>query len=218
MKWNHKLNTVLGLCVALAVSASLVFADAEKDAKKRAEIDAMADATMKGLFESSPDAKKLHKKAVGHAVFSNVKIALGFSGGGGQGVAVPKEGKPVYMNMGTAGVGFGIGAQKYQVVFFFQTEKVFKSFVDKGWQADASAQAAAGDEGANLGATFRNGVAIYQMTDKGLMASADITGTKYWKSDDLNKGVSKEESKEDSKEESKEEPEEDSKEESKKDD
>jgi hypothetical protein len=33
----------------------------------------------------------------------------------------------------------------------------------------------------------RNGVAYYQLTDKGLMASADISGTKYWKNDDLNK-------------------------------
>ena len=142
MKWNHKLNAAIGLCMALTVSASLVLADAEKDAKKRGEIDATADATMKELFKSSPDAKKLYDKAIGHAVFSNVKIAFGFSGGGGQGVAVPKKGNRVYMKMGTAGVGFGIGAQKYQVVFLFQTEKVFKSFVDKGWQADAGARPA----------------------------------------------------------------------------
>ena len=30
------------------------------------------------------------------------------------------------------------------------------------------------------------------MTDKGLMASADITGTKYWKNDDLNEKEQKE--------------------------
>ena len=35
-------------------------------------------------------------------------------------------------------------------------------------------------------ATFMNGVAFFQITDKGLMAHADITGTKFWKVDDLN--------------------------------
>jgi len=106
------------------------------------------------------------------------KIAFGISGGGGNGVAVNKgSGARTYMKMGTAGIGFGIGGQKYQVVFLFQDEKTFTKFVEKGWKADASAQAAAGTEGANATSGFVNGIAVYQITDKGLMASADIAGT-----------------------------------------
>jgi lipid-binding SYLF domain-containing protein len=169
------------------LAGSALAADkSEKKAKKRAEIDAVAATALKEVLSKSPNAKALYDKAYGYAVFDNLKIAFGISGGGGSGVAVPKSGKRVYMKMGTAGVGFGLGGQKYQVVFLFETEQTFKSFVDKGWQADASAQAAAADKGANVGATFKNGVAYYQLTDKGLMASADITGTKYWKTDDLN--------------------------------
>jgi hypothetical protein len=41
-------------------------------------------------------------------------------------------------------------------------------------------------EGASLGATFVNGLAIYQLTDKGLILAADLTGTKHWKNDELN--------------------------------
>ena len=33
---------------------------------------------------------------------------------------------------------------------------------------------------------FVNGIAIYQLSDAGLMASADIAGTKYWKNKKLN--------------------------------
>ena len=107
--------------------------------------------------------------------------------GGGVGVAVNKtSGERTYMKMGTGGVGLGLGGQKYQVVFFFETEKAFTSFVEKGWKADASAQAAAGTEGANATTGFVNGIAVWQITDKGLMASVDITGTKYWKSKKLN--------------------------------
>ncbi|MEE4274069.1 MAG: hypothetical protein V2I67_20495 [Thermoanaerobaculales bacterium] len=54
------------------------------------------------------------------------------------------------------------------------------------WQADASAQAAAGTAGAGAKSGFVNGIAIYQLTDKGLLASADIAGTKYWKNKKLN--------------------------------
>ena len=158
----------------------------DKHAEKRAKIDTMARETMDRLLESSESARKIHAKAYGHAVFSNLKVAFGVSGGGGSGVAASTKGERVYMKMGTAGVGLGLGGQKYKVVFFFEDEKAFRSFVDKGWQADASAQAAAAKAGANAASTFKDGVAFFQLTDKGLIASADIAGTKYWKNDDLN--------------------------------
>jgi len=173
--------------ITLIMAAGAALADEEKDAEKRAEIDAMAADTLKELFAANAGAKDLYAKAYGHAVFDNLKIAIGISGGGGSGVAVAKAGERTYMKMGTGGIGFGLGGQKYQVIFLFQTEDAFRSFVDKGWQADASAQAAAGEAGTGAVATFKNGVAFYQMTEEGLMASADITGTKYWKNDDLNK-------------------------------
>lgn len=169
-----------------AKAAKAAKADAAR-AEKRAKIDAMAKTTLDDLFARSPPAKALFAKAAGHAVFDNTKVALGISGGGGQGVAVVgRDGDRTYMKMGTGGVGFGLGAQNYQVVFLFETRQALDGFVEKGWQADASAQAAAGSAGANAEATFRNGVAVWQITDKGLMASADIAGTKYWKNDKLN--------------------------------
>lgn len=153
----------------------------------------MAKETLIELFESIEDAKVLYDKAIGYAVFSNVKVQLGISGGGGKGVAVPKAGNRTYMKMGTGGIGFGIGAQKYQVIFLFETEKALESFVEKGWQADTSAQAAAGEAAVGAAASFKNGIAYYQITDKGVIASADITGTKYWKDDDLNEKTTEKE-------------------------
>jgi lipid-binding SYLF domain-containing protein len=174
--------------VALALLGSLPAALADEDGKaeKRAKIDAMAEEALQELFEGSAGAKKLYEKATGYAVFDNLKIAFGISGGGGAGVAVSKGGEKVYMKMGTGGVGLGLGSQKYQVIFLFETDKAFTNFVEKGWKADASAQAAAGSDGANVGSSFHNGIAYYQITEKGLMASADITGTKYWKNKKLN--------------------------------
>ena len=154
---------------------------------KQAKIDATAKEALDEVFNSSKSAKGLYDSSYGWAAFDNLKIAWGFSGGGGNGVAVNKKsGARTYMKMGTVGVGFGLGAQKYQVVFLFQDEQTFRNFVDKGWQADASAQAAAGTAGAGAQSGFVNGVAIYQVTDKGLMASADIAGTKYFKNKKLN--------------------------------
>ena len=154
---------------------------------KREGTDLMAKDTLERLFEGSDTAKKLFDKTYGYAVFSNLKISLVISGGGGSGVAVQNDtGERTYMNMGTAGLNLGLGGQKYQVVFLFQTQKVFRDFVDKGWKADASANAVAGKKGANMQADFVNGIAMYQLTEAGLMLQADISGTKYWKNDKLN--------------------------------
>jgi len=184
--------------VAIAVLCLVVWAgqllaqdksweDLNKEAK-RAKINETAKESLDEVFKGSEGAKELFNNSYGWAGFDNLKIAWGFSGGGGNGVAVNKKtGARTYMKMGTVGVGLGLGAQKYQVIFLFQDEKTFRNFVDKGWQADATAQAAAGTAGVGGQTGFVNGVAIYQLTDKGLMASADIAGTKYWKNKKLNK-------------------------------
>ena len=96
------------------------------------------------------------------------------------------SGKRVYMKMGTGGVGFGIGVNKFQVVFLFQDEATLRNFIDKGWQADAGATASAGKNAAEAKTNFVNGLAIYQLTEKGLMLNADLAGTKYWQHDKLN--------------------------------
>ena len=177
------------LCVlAMALIGSLTMVTAEevnsdKRGEKRAKINAMAEEALAELKESSESAGELYEGAYGYAVFNNLKIALGVSGGGGLGVAVAKDGSErTYMKMGSAGVGLGLGGQKCKVIFFFETEKTFRSFVDNGWKAEAGAQAAAGKEGVSAETTFHDGLAIYKITDKGLMASADVSGTKYWKS------------------------------------
>jgi lipid-binding SYLF domain-containing protein len=186
---------VLAVCLALAlIPAAVAIAapseqeDAMKARHKMEEIDLTARNTLERLFKESETAKELYDKAYGYAVFDNLKLAFGLSGGGGSGVAVEKAtGKRTYMNMGTGGIGFGIGAQKYQVVFLFEAEKPFKDFVEKGWKADAAANAAVWKEGVSVKADFVNGLAVYQFTDKGLMLNADISGTKFWKDKNLNK-------------------------------
>jgi lipid-binding SYLF domain-containing protein len=183
----------LMLVVALAAPAGAMVAHAQEDWKsmenesKRMKIKETAQASLDEVMENNPKAKELWGQSYGWAAFDNLKLAFGFSGGGGNGVAVDKKtGEHTYMKMGTVGVGLGLGANKYQVLFLFQDEKTFRNFVDKGWQADAGASAVAGQKGAEVKTGFVNGMAVYQITDKGLMAAADIAGTKYWQHKNLN--------------------------------
>ena len=179
-------TTLRFFCVALLLTAvPLALAEGEdKKSKKRGKIDERSSAILDEVLGESAKAKELYDASIGYAIFDNTKVALGLSGGGGSGVAVDKaSGTRTYMKMGTGGVGLGIGVKTYQVIMLFEKEKVFRNFVDNGWQADAQAGAAAGSKGAAVETTFHNGMAVFVRTKKGLMASADVSGTKYWKSD-----------------------------------
>ena len=193
MKSKLVLTAALLIALAAVLPTTPVVADDQGDWKsmkqeaKAMKINETADDSLEQLFAKNPKAKELFAMSYGWAVFDNLKLAFGFSGGGGNGVAVVKEtDEHTYMKMGTAGVGLGLGVNKYQVIFLFQDSKTFNNFVDKGWQADAGATAAAGKAAADVTTNFVNGLAIYQITEKGLMAQADIAGTKYWKNDKLN--------------------------------
>jgi lipid-binding SYLF domain-containing protein len=181
----------LGLALLLAAGTTAVFSTEEpafdKKEARRAAIDEMASDVLTGLVSDSDRAKTLYENAAAFAVFDNFKFTLLLSGGGGVGVAVDKAtGQRTYMKMGSGGVGVGLGGQSYQVVLLFEDLDRFEKFVNKGWQADASANAAAGTSGKNLPATFSDGLAVFQLTNKGLVAQADISGTKYWKNKKLN--------------------------------
>ncbi len=186
MKKLLSLMVVVGLSVASpAVWAAQDEAKSEtkKEAsadEKRAEMDKVAKEALAEVLEKSDKAKELYEKAAGWAVFDNLRITFILSGGGGTGVAVNKaSGKRTYMKMGTGGLSLGIGAQKYQVIMFFESEERLTNFIEKGWKVESGADAAAGSKGAAVGTAFIDGIAVYKITEKGLMASADISGTKY---------------------------------------
>ncbi len=184
-----RLTAVL-LAFALGVSTMALAQDGttSKTQQKRTNIDRIADESLNRLFAQDAKAKTLFDMAYGYAVFTNVKVMFGISGGGGSGVAVVKStGQRVYMKMGTGGIGLGLGGQKSSVVFLFEDRKTLEDFIYNGWQGDAAANAVAGTEGANANTTFTKGLAIYQLTESGLMLKADVSGTKYWVDKKLNK-------------------------------
>jgi len=179
--------------VPLALASSAPDAEskeAKAEAKaqaQREEIDAMAQKALDQVLAENPGARQLLDESAGHAVFDNWHTSFALAGGSGVGVAVRKsDGARTYMKMRTVGIKIGFGIQKCQVVLLFQTPERFRRFVESGWEAEAGADAAAGTEGGSVGAGWRDGLAVYQITEKGLMLSADLSGTKYFPAKKLN--------------------------------
>ena len=93
------------------------------------------------------------------------------------------------MKMGEAGVGLGIGAKDFRVIFVFHSRNALNQFVDTGWAfgVNADAAAKASEKGGAVGgeATFDN-ITVYQLTESGLALQATIKGTKFWQDTELN--------------------------------
>lgn len=143
------------------------------------------------LYSKKPDVQSQIENAPGYAVFSNVNINLILASvGGGYGVVKNNQsGKFTYMKMGEMGIGLGIGAKDFRVIFVFHNTKALNRFITDGWafgaQTDAAAKAS--DKGAAVGGEVTvDDFSIYQLTESGLALQATVKGTKYWLDSDLN--------------------------------
>ena len=156
-------------------------------AEKRAEINASERQALSKLFAKSAGAKKLYDVSYGYAVFDTKKFSFMITTGFGAGVAVERaSGKRTYMKMATGGVNVGAGGQYFKLVFLFENQRSFSNFVNKGWEATGQASAVGGKDSLETEARFVEGMAIFQITDAGIMLAANLTGTKYWKDGKLN--------------------------------
>jgi len=178
-------SLLLAMVLALGVGPVLAQGDA-KVQERRQEIDSNAQATLDSLLKAQAGVRELYGRAAGYAVFTVTKGGFIVTGGGGNGVAVDKaSGQRTYMRMGTGGIGLGIGGQRYSLVMLFETGDRLNKFLAGGWDSSATAEAAAGSEGVAVQSSFFDGVALFQITEKGLMAHADVSGTKFWVNDEL---------------------------------
>lgn len=183
-------SNVVGAVEGSISSTADLFSSNDTPDDARSMLDATAERSLARLFEEQPDAKALFDQSAGYAVFDVRKVTLvGFSGGAGRGVAVDQEsGRRIYMKMTTAGVGLalGIGGFESQLVVAFEDGAAFNSFVTQGFDASANAGAMVGDEKSDIEIEFRDGRAVFVLTNKGWRVAASATGSTFWPDEDLN--------------------------------
>jgi len=162
-------------------------ADERELEQRRAELIETAEQTLDELFAQDPNAERLYEEAYGYAVFDTTKGGLIVTGAGGTGVAMEKDGgEPVFMHLGQAGIGLGAGVENYRLVLMFEDQPTYEQFVAGQWDGSVSAQASAGEEGVAAEEQFVEGIRAFRLTDAGLMAQADVSGIRFWRSEELN--------------------------------
>lgn len=190
---NRRIIRLVTFAVLSAVFAAPSGAR-DRTEEKRDEVRRMRDQVLAQLQEAHPAAKTRIRDAAGYAVFSNVGLNVLFASvAGGSGLVVehrtPRD-TETFMNMGSAGVGLGLGVKDFRVVFIFHDRARLREFIEKGWDFSGQADAAAksDDKGAAVSGamTVLPGVEVYQLTRNGVALQVTLQGTKYWKDRDLN--------------------------------
>lgn len=189
--WD-KVKTVTGHTIdAVGETAkdigSAVAGEKEDAAVVRGRLDRAAADGIERLIARDPTARERFERAAGYAVFDTRKHSLLITTGFGSGVVVDKTtGRRVYMKMATGGVNVGYGIQIFQVIFLFPDRSSLTSFVEQGWTADVSASAAADADAAGGALRLESGVYVYRQDERGAALSLALTGSRYWRSDELN--------------------------------
>lgn len=181
---------ILLLCLSIGLFAGCAASGGSRE-ERRATVQKMRQDVLAQLYRVKPHTRAEIQQAPGYAVFSNANVNLIFASfGGGYGVVRDaKSGRDVYMKMGEAGIGLGLGVKDFRAVFIFNNRATMERFISSGWEfgAHADAAAKAADKGNAVGGeALLDGITIYQMTEAGLALQATIKGTKYWKDDELN--------------------------------
>lgn len=185
--WDKAKNAVTDTTDKVVNTVDEAINDTTTPAQQRREIDNNAQKSLCRLFKEAPEAQELFNNAAGYAVFDSREFAFLIKTGFGSGVAVNRtDHSHTYMKMASGGVNVGSGVKYIQVIFIFPTTQALNEFITNGWNAEGDASAVGGDDSTQIGITLADGTKIYELVDTGIMLKMSISGTKYWKDDDLN--------------------------------
>ena len=184
---------VIGICLNSPAFAQFdnLFGPDKTVAQQREAILTKSTQTLQDLYNAQPKAKQVVEKGIAYATFSNFGMKILIAGGGtGSGVVIPKNGKPIYMNMAEVQAGLGLGIKSFQNIFVFQTEAALNDFVNSGWtfggQVTAAAKYEKDGDAYQDASVVAPGVLMYQLTGSGLAVEITGKGTKYYKDSKLN--------------------------------
>jgi lipid-binding SYLF domain-containing protein len=172
------MRKLLALSIVWTLGLASAFAASEQQV-----VDQSAE--MLRQFRSMPERgipAGVLRDARGLAIVKVIKVGLGVSGKGGEGVVVARTGRgwsgPSFLGIGGAGWGAQIGAQVTDFVIVLNTREAVRAFSrSDNIHLGADLSAAAGPVGRDLQAGVTPTAAVYTYSrSRGLFAGASLEG------------------------------------------
>ncbi len=127
-----------------------------------------------------PTIQRFFDDSEGYAVLPTIgKGAFILGGAYGQGEVYQKGVHVGYCSLSQAFIGASLGGQSVREILFFRTRPDLEQFMTGEFTLSAQATAVAIDAGAAAKADYRDGIAVFILSDKGLMVDASVGGQKF---------------------------------------
>lgn len=172
------------ICLLLLLAGCQTLGSSSGDSKANAvQIDREVNVALSKLYETTPTARTLARKAKGILVFPNV-LKAGFIGGAEYGKgAMRKNGRTTgYYNVVAGSYGLQAGVQSFGYAMFFMNDAALASLDNaKGFEVGVGPSIVVLDEGLAKKATtttLRDDVYAFVFGQRGLMAGLGLQGSK----------------------------------------
>jgi len=130
--------------------------------------------------QMDPGIQRFFDQSSGYAVVPKVfKGAFWIGGAYGKGMLYENEQVTGYCSMSQATVGFSFGGEFFREIIFFREQSDIAKFKSDEYTLSAQATAVALTAGAAAKADYKDGMAVFVMTDAGLMVDASVGGQKF---------------------------------------
>jgi lipid-binding SYLF domain-containing protein len=187
---NRTIAKYLLTCVAAAVLSATAFAGDDKDDKDRSDIEKRITASANVLEEimGTPDKaipdKVMRESECIAVIPSMIKVAIGFGGSHGKGVATCRTSHgwsaPAPITITGGSWGLQLGGQAVDIVMVVTNEKGMQNLLSSKFKLGADASVAAGPVGRDAAADtdwkMKAEVLTYSRA-RGVFAGIDLSGT-----------------------------------------
>ncbi|MBN1124217.1 MAG: lipid-binding SYLF domain-containing protein [Sedimentisphaerales bacterium] len=155
-------------------------ATAPEKPESKAVLSAEVNETMALFRAQYPAFETYRNTSYGYAVLPKVfKGAIWIGGAYGRG-EVYEQGQMVgYCDMKQATLGFSFGGEFFREVIFFNDKAALDRFRSGQFAFSAQATAVAAETGVAAKTDYKDGLAVFVMTDAGLMVDASLGGQKF---------------------------------------
>jgi lipid-binding SYLF domain-containing protein len=167
---------IYGVVLTLAAGCSPV----PKNAENRQVVEAEIQEAIALFKQMDPGIQRFFDQSAGYAVIPKVfKGAFWIGGAYGKGMLYENGRMTGYCSVSQASLGFSFGGEFFREIIFFREQTDVAKFKSKEFTFSAQATAVALTAGAAAKADYKDGMAVFVMTDAGLMVDASIGGQKF---------------------------------------
>ena len=168
------------LCLAVLILTAAGCSPAPPSSQSKNVLEAEVQGAIAIFKAKDPDIDRFFKQSYGYAVLPKVFKGGFFVGGAyGRGEVYEQSKMVGFCNMTQATLGFSFGGEFFREIIFFRDKTDLNMFKTEEFVFTAQASALAISAGLAAKADYKDGMAVFIMTDTGLMVDASIGGQKF---------------------------------------